>query len=434
MQIGEFAKLCNTKISVLRYYDKEGLLLPDYIDRFTSYRYYSKNQMETFVKISALKKAHFSLSEIKEILTKSYTNHDILHLLENKKRSLLKTIENVEQAKTILLGGKTMVHVTFHKTDSIIQARSTAIDGEKLHEAYESMENALILQGYQRISSYTVHHPSSSNLVELHCNVIKLKEEFKTLHEDINLPFVDDVSIIGKWKVIGEYAVKEDFFKNRLVNKEHFGDLIKEIFFLPEGEKYWCYGWTKGKLLIDTGDSSYANEYTVETYNEKRYMFIKLKSYNFCHGGIPTILVLYQLDNIPYSRQEIARKDSLDMPFIPDEKVLGKWKSYCFCRTKEEFTADNIKNFLSSNSPSYYFKSIEFFENGHCTSVYEDEIISGDAMQFWTKGYVLRKYNSTACNYEIKTIDNRDFLIMEWKSGDYRWGGLDTDYYVFVRV
>ncbi len=54
-------------------------------------------------------------------------------------------------------------------------------------------------------------------------------------------------------------------------------------------------------------------------------------------------------------------------------------------------------------------------------------------MQTWTKGYVLRKFNSTACAYEIRREDGRDFLIIEWKSGDYRYGGFDTNYYVFVR-
>ena len=29
--------------------------------------------------------------------------------------------------------------------------------------------------------------------------------------------------------------------------------------------------------------------------------------------------------------------------------------------------------------------------------------------------------------------DGREYLIMEWKSGDYRWGGYDTDYYVFLK-
>jgi hypothetical protein len=39
MKIGDFARACGTKISVLRHYDKIGLLKPLYIDRFTEYRY-----------------------------------------------------------------------------------------------------------------------------------------------------------------------------------------------------------------------------------------------------------------------------------------------------------------------------------------------------------------------------------------------------------
>ena len=32
MQIGAFAHLCDTKLSVLRHYDKEGILMPAYVD------------------------------------------------------------------------------------------------------------------------------------------------------------------------------------------------------------------------------------------------------------------------------------------------------------------------------------------------------------------------------------------------------------------
>lgn len=54
-------------------------------------------------------------------------------------------------------------------------------------------------------------------------------------------------------------------------------------------------------------------------------------------------------------------------------------------------------------------------------------------MQTWTKGFVLRKWNRSACAYEIVTENGKDYLIMEWKSGDYSWGGFDTDYYVLMR-
>lgn len=79
------------------------------------------------------------------------------------------------------------------------------------------------------------------------------------------------------------------------------------------------------------------------------------------------------------------------------------------------------------------YKHMHFGEGGAFTSVYMEESISGREKQSWTKGYVLKFWNHTACAYEIVTVEGRDYMIIEWKSGDYRWGGYDTDYYVFVR-
>ena len=40
-KIGELSRLCRIPVKTLRYYDNEGLLVADEIDRFTGYRYYS---------------------------------------------------------------------------------------------------------------------------------------------------------------------------------------------------------------------------------------------------------------------------------------------------------------------------------------------------------------------------------------------------------
>ena len=34
---------------------------------------------------------------------------------------------------------------------------------------------------------------------------------------------------------------------------------------------------------------------------------------------------------------------------------------------------------------------------------------------------------------EIRVVDGKEYMIIEWKSGDYRFGGYDTNYYVFTR-
>jgi hypothetical protein len=40
LKIGEFSKLAQVSVKTLRYYDELGLLRPDWVDRYTGYRYY----------------------------------------------------------------------------------------------------------------------------------------------------------------------------------------------------------------------------------------------------------------------------------------------------------------------------------------------------------------------------------------------------------
>lgn len=63
--IGEMAKLHNTTIKTLRYYDKIGLLKPIQIVESNGYRYYSTKQFEHLNMISYLKSLGFSLEEVK---------------------------------------------------------------------------------------------------------------------------------------------------------------------------------------------------------------------------------------------------------------------------------------------------------------------------------------------------------------------------------
>lgn len=68
MKIGEFAKMTGMSISVLRHYDKEGLLCPDYVDHFSGYRYYSADQIGQVRKIELLKSGGLSLSTLSSLM------------------------------------------------------------------------------------------------------------------------------------------------------------------------------------------------------------------------------------------------------------------------------------------------------------------------------------------------------------------------------
>lgn len=426
MQIGEFAKICQTKVSVLRHYDKKGILKPDFTDKFTGYRYYSKEQIEIFRRISALKKAGFSLAQIKKIISEYKSDDEIINLFDSKKADLNEKLYNLTEAKKMMLQSQQKTDIEFIIEGNNVIAKSKLIPIKNLKAAYSSVDNAVSAEGCQRISAYRAVSPPKSDYAQLICYVTKLQDDEITLNEDINIPFESDDSIVGKWETIGEFAVKEDFFSGDFT-AEKFQP--KNIYFLPNGEKYWCYGWSKNKLLIDTGISSSVNDFTTDFYNGERYMFVDLKSYSYIHGGKPTVLVLRQVNNKSYRAEKIAKRDDINKPFVNDESVLGKWKAIAFCESEDEF------NPLNLSPDDLYFSEIEFKPNGEVISRYNygKGTIGSREMQEWTKGFVLRKWNSTACAYKIKKINNKEYLIIEWKSGNYRWGGFDTDYYVFVR-
>ncbi len=67
-KIGEFSKLAKTTIKTLRYYEKEKLLVPSFIDT-NGYRYYETMQLMELAKIVSLRQIGLSIGEIKNVLT-----------------------------------------------------------------------------------------------------------------------------------------------------------------------------------------------------------------------------------------------------------------------------------------------------------------------------------------------------------------------------
>ena len=68
LKIGEFSKMMQVTVKTLRHYEQRGLLLPDEVDKWTGYRYYSIAQMQRLGTIRGLQQQGFTLEEIKELL------------------------------------------------------------------------------------------------------------------------------------------------------------------------------------------------------------------------------------------------------------------------------------------------------------------------------------------------------------------------------
>lgn len=321
MQIGKFAALCGTKISVLRHYDREGLLVPEYIDKFTGYRYYSAEQKDVFMRITLLKSAGFSLSEIREIVINTPSDEEIMSLVRKKKDELCRQLEMLNEVMKTMTDTQHKIKVYFKSTDAGDAVFTERADGNDFPALCRAIEAELDEKHYQRTSTYRSYGEPMSNEVYAECDVVKLTEDMTMPHDDIDLPFVDD-DIVGKWEIVGEYDVADDFYAGRRHENTPGSEKgVRFIYFLPNGERYWCYGWTRGKILFQNEWCSSAEDYFTAEYADERYMFVAHKSYFFMHGGRPTALVLRQLDTKSYTKAEIARRDDVDMVFVDDAVI-----------------------------------------------------------------------------------------------------------------
>ncbi|GAB4113721.1 MAG: MerR family transcriptional regulator [Roseiflexaceae bacterium] len=67
-KIGDFARIGQVSVRMLRHYDKLGLLVPSHTDRFTSYRYYTIDQLPRLHRIVALNGLGLTLQQISGLL------------------------------------------------------------------------------------------------------------------------------------------------------------------------------------------------------------------------------------------------------------------------------------------------------------------------------------------------------------------------------
>jgi effector-binding domain-containing protein len=83
--IGEFSLITRLSVKTLRHYHEEGILVPDYIDEDSGYRYYRDTSIERAVVIAMLRGMEFSISDIKEIFFNKSDDIEILEYLESHK-------------------------------------------------------------------------------------------------------------------------------------------------------------------------------------------------------------------------------------------------------------------------------------------------------------------------------------------------------------
>lgn len=100
-RIGDFSKLAQVSVRMLRYYEKQGLLTPAKVEGSNGYRYYTAAQLEEVGKIKKLQSMGFSLTIIKEIIAK-VNSEAIVPYFEERKLAIEKELAQVAAQQKLL--------------------------------------------------------------------------------------------------------------------------------------------------------------------------------------------------------------------------------------------------------------------------------------------------------------------------------------------
>lgn len=101
-KIGEFSKIMQVSVRMLRYYDEMNILHPAMIDELSGYRYYHPNQMKEMQKVLLLRDLDFSVVEMRDALLHWHTDTMQGLLLEKQREVVLKV--KAEQDKLRAIG------------------------------------------------------------------------------------------------------------------------------------------------------------------------------------------------------------------------------------------------------------------------------------------------------------------------------------------
>lgn len=370
-KIGELSKLCNISVKTLRYYDAEGLLVPDEIDKFTGYRYYSASKLEDCYRIIALKELGFSLEEIRVQLTAD-DNARIAAALEEKLNELNLLIENtekqlgkIENIKNGLTGGKSkMFNIIIRATDEVRVAFTRKIYAQKT-DAIADIE--------------AIKRALPKSVVGKRSVVINYETEYK--EKDFDLAAC--VELVGS-------LPKDSEYQEKVVS---FGASVASLVCRDE-ELDNAY-----KAMIQQLDST---EHKVcgayyEIYHDDGTVELKVP-------------VCARTNPVLYTK-------NVDIPFVDDPEVCGKWKMIDIVPTREHFVYGKAKcGHLA------WLEDLYFIDNGE----------SYWAVEGWTKGYLFTSgpdSETTFINkYTVEADNDRKLLFLEMY--DYLDGGAVGKYEV----
>ena len=132
-QIGEVSRLFHISVSILRHYDRIGLLKPEYTDPDTGYRYYSTRQFECLNTIRYLRALDMPLEQISTFLQNR--DPDTIHNL------LMKQKEEVSRRRQELLLIERKIDNRLSQIDDALSSRLEEITVSRCPKRHNQKKN-----------------------------------------------------------------------------------------------------------------------------------------------------------------------------------------------------------------------------------------------------------------------------------------------------
>jgi len=275
----------------------------------------------------------------------------------------------------------------------------------------------------------------------IHC----AKEQIKTIHalcgqdilslsaetiQKVKSRFEDDPDVIGRWDYCGYLPPDAEFTGEETLLQDNYDK--SALFFLPNGQDYWVYFWSRGILYHENNTTNLLipNPYEIIEHNGTTYLRLYWLSESIIFpDGKESIRIYRKTDSRRYDAKDaVMFSDETDLPFVPDPRLVGTWDVYTFVCKPEDF--DPRKK--PTSRMKGMFDRIRCTEDGILYKRMYSSIGYYEMEYHYTNGYFLDDYDHLAEHYEYRDHKGIDYLIAEYKTGDYSYGGT-VDIYCVLR-
>lgn len=214
-KIGEFSKITQVSIRMLRYYDEQKILVPEITDPVTGYRMYSADQIDRLNRIVLLRNMGFNVKEMKKLLT-DWNTESLRGILTEQIEKTRSEIEAGENRLTQIQGFLSDLNNQERQLDiqviikeipeyHVISLRRTVTD--YYCEGLLWKELGERITGLEGHKSFSVYHDLDYREENVDIEVcVVVDEDYPNINGDLIFRQVNGVKTAASFMVYGPYS------------------------------------------------------------------------------------------------------------------------------------------------------------------------------------------------------------------------------------